>query len=193
MTSEPELSTNGHGTEGTETALVALYETCYERVARYIALRIGWTHDADDLASEVFVRALRNAASYQDTGKPMEAWIFRIAHNLAVDYLRKSGRRARNVQLDEATDLDSGESVHGQLEREIELSELKHAIEQLPPAQREVVNLRFGAGLRPDEIAQSIGKKSTTVRWLQHAAIERLRSIMVTDDASQANGRPPTK
>ena len=192
MPFEPETMLNGNGGNDTELALVSLFETCYDRVARYIALRIGRTHEADDLASEVFVRALRGAANYRDTGKPLEAWLFRIAHNISIDYLRKRDRRPRHVQLDEVYDIESGDSVHADLERDIELSELRTAIEQLPPAQREVVNLRFGAGLRPDEIAVAIGKKSTTVRWLQHAAIERLRTIMrPANGAEHANGAAP--
>ena len=165
-------------TTSTEQAIVRVYEDSYERVARYIAVRIGRVHEAYDLASEVFVRALRNASSYEDSGKPLEAWIFRIARNLAVDYLRKHARRARQVQLDEVLGLESSASVHGEVERRMELSDLRDAIAQLPPAQKEVVDLRFGAGMRPDEIAESIGKKCTTVRWLQHAAVERLRTLM---------------
>ena len=65
-----------------EDSLVNLYEESYEKVARYIFVRIGNQHEAEDLASETFLRALRSLDSYQERGLPMEAWVFKIAHNI---------------------------------------------------------------------------------------------------------------
>ena len=76
-----------------EDALASLYEESYGKVARYIFARIGNQQEAEDLASETFVRALKSVDSYQERGLPMEAWIFKIAHNLVVDYLRKMAKR----------------------------------------------------------------------------------------------------
>lgn len=63
-------------------SIEALYESHYERVARYIAFRIGNVTEAEDMASEVFIRALRSVETYKETGAPLEAWIFKIARNL---------------------------------------------------------------------------------------------------------------
>ncbi|MEX2599563.1 MAG: sigma-70 family RNA polymerase sigma factor [Dehalococcoidia bacterium] len=183
----PQPLSSGEG-PNIELAVIELFETCYARVVRYIAFRTGRTHEAEDMASEVFLRALRNAHTYEDTGKPLEAWIFRIAHNMVVDHLRKMGRRGRSVPLDETSAITSSDSVHANVEREDQLAELRAAIAKLPPAQREVVTLRFGAEMKPGEIAEAIGKKPTTVRWLQHAAVERLRTLMRVD---VAEAHPP--
>src|SRR5262245_5209642 len=80
-------------------AVAALYESHFERVARYINVRIGSQMDAENMASEVFIKALNAADSFKETGAPMEAWIFKIAHNLTVNYLRDRSRRPASVPI----------------------------------------------------------------------------------------------
>ena len=82
-------------------ALADLFEEYYQRIARYIAVRIGNQDDADDLAVDVFVRAAEHIGSFRQRGIPVQAWLFRIAHNLVVDYLRRSSRR-KTAPLEEA-------------------------------------------------------------------------------------------
>ncbi len=86
------------------TALTDLLETHYERIARYIAVRIGSKDYAEELAADVFVRALERIDTFQWRGVPMQAWLFRIAHNLAVDHLRRNSRRPTTV-LDDALNI----------------------------------------------------------------------------------------
>ena len=83
-------------------ALTDLFEEYYERITRYIAVRVGNRADAEELASDVFVRAVENIGSFQWRGVPLQAWLYRIAHNVAVDHLRRSSRR-KSGPLDEAT------------------------------------------------------------------------------------------
>ena len=74
-------------------ALADLFEEYYERIARYIAVRIGNQNDAEELAGDVFVRATEHIGSFQWRGVPVQAWLYRIAHNLVVDHLRRNSRR----------------------------------------------------------------------------------------------------
>lgn len=159
-------------------ALVALFETHYERVARYIAVRIGNPDEAEDLASEVFVRALRAIDSYRDTGAPMEAWLFKIARNSVVDHLRDRGRRPAPAPLQEALAVGSRESPTEHLEYAEEVQQLAQAMERLSEAQRQVLSLRFGAEMTSEQVAQVLGKKPGAVREMQSAAIGRLRQLL---------------
>ena len=86
--------------EKREDALVSLYEESYERVVRYIFVRIGNREEAEDLASGVFLKALNSLDTYQERGLPMVAWVFRIAHNIVVDYLRKTSKK-QMVRIDD--------------------------------------------------------------------------------------------
>lgn len=147
-------------------------------MARYIAVRIGSLDEAEDLASEVFVRALASMERYQDTGAPMEAWLFKIAHNLAVDHLRAKSRRPRLVPLDEHNPGAGTDNPGEDLERQEERRELQQAMERLTEAQRQVLALRFGSGLTSAEVAVVIGKKPGAVREMQSAGIKKLRQIL---------------
>lgn len=147
-------------------------------MARYIAARTGNAGEAEDLASEVFVRALRSADSYRDTGAPMEAWIFRIAHNIVVDYLRQKSRRPASVTLENAFALVAKDNPGEDLEHQQEVLQLRKAIDQLSEAQRQVLALRFGAELTSEQAAQALGKKPGAVREMQSAAIKKLRQLL---------------
>jgi DNA-directed RNA polymerase specialized sigma24 family protein len=81
--------------EDKERKLISLYDEYYGKVARYAYVRIGDKQGSEDIASEVFTKALDSLKTYQERGLPMQAWLFRIAHNLVVDHLRKVSQRKR--------------------------------------------------------------------------------------------------
>ena len=164
----------------TRDAIAALFETHFERVARFIYLRTGSTADAEDLASEVFVRAVRSAASYVDTGAPLEAWIFRIARNISVDHLRKQSRNPSSVPIQEAASLpDPGGRPEETAELHDDLRMLQEAMGQLTEAQQEVLSMRFSdAEMTSNEIATVLGRSPGSVREMQSAAVKRLRQIL---------------
>lgn len=159
-----------------EDELVQVYEEGYERVVRYIFARIGHRDEAEDLASEVFVKALRSLGSYEERGLPMLAWVFRIAHNLVVDHLRKTSKK-QLVRIDEMVVPDLSDPQEA-AEFTDEVERLSRALEHLSPAQREVVALRFFSGLSAADCATILGKKPGTVREMQSAAIKSLRRVM---------------
>jgi RNA polymerase sigma-70 factor (ECF subfamily) len=132
----------------------------------------------------VFVRALRSSDRFDGKSAPLEAWIFRIAHNLLVDHLRARSRRPIGVSIDEepaiaqAMVADSGLPQES-LERDDEIAILRKAMEQLTEAQQQVLALRFSdRDMTSEQIAVILGRKPTAVREMQSAAIKRLRTIL---------------
>jgi len=75
-------------------AFAQLYEGYFDRIYRYVVLRIGNEMEAEDVTQQVFLNALRSISSFRWKGVPFSAWLFRIAHNQVVDYLRKKTRQA---------------------------------------------------------------------------------------------------
>ncbi len=75
-----------------ENRLASLYDEYFDKIARYIYARLGDRNEAEDLAGEVFLKALESLKSYKERGIPMQAWLYRIARNVSVDHLRKRGR-----------------------------------------------------------------------------------------------------
>ena len=159
-------------------AVASLYETHYERVTRYIAARIGSVDDSQELASDVFMKALRSVDSYKESGAPMEAWIFKIAHNLVVDHLRSRSRRPAYVPLEDASSLAGEDDPSKEAERRQALLNLKKAMERLSEAHRQILSLRLGAEMSSEQVAQVIGKKPGAVREMQSAAVKKLRQIL---------------
>ncbi|MBI2171970.1 MAG: sigma-70 family RNA polymerase sigma factor [Chloroflexi bacterium] len=167
------------GPSSTRSAIANLYETHFERVARYISVRIGNFSEAQDLASEVFIRALRSADSYKDVGAPLEAWLFKIARNLSIDHLRQKARRPVQVPVEALFSLaaDTDDPIDS-LHHQEEVKRLHDAVQHLSEAQRQVIALRFGGEMSADEIALVMGKKPGAVREMQSAAIRKLRQLL---------------
>jgi len=156
--------------------LGALFDSCYPRIARYAYARTGNRTDAEDIAAEVFVRALESLDSYQERGLPMEAWLFRIAHNLVVDHLRR-GSRFERAEEDEAALPDSPDPTHIAEER-LMMARVRTAMTRLTKDQREVLSLRFFGGLSSRETADVLHKSDGAVREMQRAALEKLRGVL---------------
>jgi RNA polymerase sigma-70 factor (ECF subfamily) len=159
-----------------EIRLAGLYEEYYDKIARYVYVHIGNKEEAEDIAGEVFLRALKSLKLYREQGVPMQGWLFRIAHNLTIDYLRKMDKR-RTVPIDSVVLRANGDPVDT-AERNIEFERVTEAMKQLTTEQREVINLRFFGGLTSKEVGGVLGKSDGAVREMQRAAIEKVRGIM---------------
>jgi RNA polymerase sigma-70 factor (ECF subfamily) len=162
-----------------ETQLSDLYEEYYDKIAHYVYVHIGSKEEAEDIAGEVFLKALKSLKSYREQGVPMQGWLFRIAHNLTVDYLRKVDKR-RTVPSDSVV-LTGNDNPMETAEKKIEFERVTEAMKQLSTEQREVINLRFFGGFTSKEVGGILGKSDGAVREMQRAAIEKLRGIMGVD------------
>ena len=157
--------------------LADLYEQYYDRITRYVAARIGNRDDAEDMAGDVFLRALDSLGTFEQRGVPLQAWLFKVAHNLVVDYYRRHSRR-QSVPLDEALPLPGKSDPAGEVEHRMTMERVYQSLEQLNPAQREVVALRFMGGLSSEEAGVVMGRTSGAIRELQRTAIKALRGML---------------
>lgn len=163
---------------GDSHAFSLLYQEYVRSIYQYIYVRVdNNSEQAEDLTQEVFLKALDNLGKYKFRGKPFTSWLFRIAHNLVIDYYRRSSKN-RASTITESTIIVAEENPAMEAERSAELNELKKAIEQLPSQQKEVISLRFVSGLSIAETADIIGKTSGNVKKLQHVALVKLKKIM---------------
>ena len=157
--------------------LTDLYEALYDRIARYVTARTGSRDLGEDLAAEVFVRAVESIGSFRERGAPIEAWLFRIAHNLVVDHYRRSARRPA-VVLDDAMQLAGAADTAAEVEQRLAMERVRQMMEHLNPAQQEVISLRFSGELSAEETGAVMGRTSGAVRELQRTALKALRALM---------------
>ena len=165
--------------QGHSEAFAGLYEAFYDKIYRYVMFKTGDTLEAEDLTEEVFLRMLESIGSFKWQGYPFTSWLFRIAHNLVIDYYRKAGRQ-KKTSLDDAMRVVGSDNVDVDRKLDVELSikEVKEAMGGLTRLQQEVLSLRFAGGLSVAETAEAMGKKENAVKALQHAAIKKLRTLL---------------
>lgn len=160
---------------GGEREFAELYERYFDRVYGYLRLVLRNSHEAEDAAQEVFVKAFQSIADYEARGRPFRAWLFTIARNHGVSLLRK--RREVAIESDEMdTRLEREDSGSDSIElRGVTDKEFLVLIERLPIAQRQVIALRFMLDLKNAEIAEILQKEPNAVRALQHRALGNLK------------------
>ncbi len=165
---------------GDQEALGDLYSFYFPRVYRYVAGRVWSTEDAEDVTEEIFLRVVANLKRFQWRGLPFGAWIFRIARNEVVSHARRQQRRGAPAPLSD-TIPDARQDHVAAYEQEVTLELVRDASARLPAAQRDVIAMRFGAGLSVAETASTLGKTENNVKVLQHKAVARLRRTVRRD------------
>ena len=163
--------------EHDEAALTQLYEENFDKIYRYIVLKIGDRTEAEDMTQQVFLKAFKSISGYKSKGSPFSSWLFRIAHNQVVDHWRRKSKRA-TVPLEETLVGSSNSNPSAEAEQKMDIESLAAATRRLTNLQREVISLRFAGGLSVAEAAKSMGKSEGAVKALQHSAILSLRKMM---------------
>ncbi len=164
--------------KGDEEAFAQLYEEHFNKIYRYIYLRLGNQAEAEDLTQEVFVKILKAIGSYKWRNLPFTSWLFRIAHNQVIDYLRKESKVEKVALEDDVASFDE-RNPELIVEQNLEIEELIGNIKKLSPAQHEVISLRFGSELSVAEVAKALGKNTGTVKALQYNGIVALRRMLL--------------
>lgn len=168
--------------DGEDDAFAELYELFYGKVYRYVYFKTGKTEEAEDISEEVFLRMLESIQSFRWKGATFSSWLFRIAHNLIVDYFRKN-HRDKTTPIEEIGKIPNPAAIdiESQMDFKRKLQEVRLAMKNLTKLQQDVLAYRFAAGFSLNETATAMDKNTNAVKALQHAAIKNLRNL-VTDN-----------
>jgi RNA polymerase sigma-70 factor, ECF subfamily len=165
-----------------------LFDHFNPRVYRYVAGRVSQRSDAEDLTQLVFVKALEALPRYEQRGIPFGGWLFRLARNAVIDHLRT---RREHSPLDAAADRLDVAGPDEVASLGMALEEVGQALATLTDDQRDVIALRFFAGLSAREAAAVMGKREGTVRGIQFRAIAALRRRLALDADGPAPATTP--
>ena len=164
----------GFAQQGDREALEALYLLHFDRIYSYLHLSVGNRHDAEDLTTQTFLKMLEAIGRFRWQSAPFSAWLFRIAHNLAIDHFRAS----RRWQPEEDVPEPAGEeepSAEAQALQSIGRQSMLELIEDLSPEQQQVLTLKFVFNFPNAEVATILGKTEGAVKSLQHRALVSLQ------------------
>jgi len=153
-----------------------LYERYIVQIYRFVYSRTRDQTAAEDVTSEVFMKALKSIGRYQDTGKPFSAWLYQIAVNSVADRYRA----ARPVEdIDDQRDLAiSGPALEEIAAQRDELRQIWAVIETLPAQQRTAMVLKFQEDLKIEDIAVAMGKTPGAVKLLIHRGVTKVRATL---------------
>ena len=164
-------------------ALAELYDR-YSRAAYGLALRVVRDRAlAEDTVQDAFLAVWRSASSFSTSRGSARAWIMTLTHRRAVDIVRREEVRATAPLADGE---GGGETVD--LLLGLERQRVRRALEALPPAQREALELAYYAGLTQSEIAARLGQPLGTIKTRTFSALARLRALLA--DAEPASPEP---
>lgn len=160
--------------QGDRDALEELYLLHFDRIYSYVHMSVGNRHDAEDLTTQVFLKMLESIGKFRWRSAPFAAWLFRIAHNLAMDHFRASRRWQPEEEVPEPEPPDESAAEEEALES-IGRQSMLELIERLSHEQQQVLTLKFVFNFSNAEAATILDKTEGAIKSLQHRAIASLQ------------------
>ena len=162
--------------EGDRDALATLYERYVRRLYTYVYYRTHHRETAEDIVSEVFLRALEHISSFDPARGNVSAWFHGIAHNLIIDHFR---RLKPTQAIEDVWDLSSDTNVPRDADTALQVEKVREALKTLTPEQREMMILRLWDGYPFAEIAALTGKSEAACKMAFGRALKKIRSILL--------------
>ena len=185
-----EASLVARAKERSPTAWAEVYDAHYEQLYRYCYARTGDQAAAADLASRVFLEALEGIDRYVYRGRPLLAWLYRIARNLVSDHRRAVQRESAALQH-AASALEPHDP--GPASSAADRHDLQVALQRLTDDQQQVIALRYYSGYTTAEIAAAMGRSERAIYSLEVRALAALRRILDPASAQPAAAGSPVK
>ena len=169
---------------GDAEAFGVLYDRHVSAVYRYVFYRVRNEAEAEDVTSDVFMKALRAISRYEPR-QAFLAWLYRIARNAVIDRGRRLASRTQ-VTFEDALSHGAADQVVDPNESLLAGSDataLRSAIRNLTPLQQEVIILRYVEGLDTAEICRITGRRDGTIRGIEFRALGALRGLIPSREA----------
>lgn len=166
--------------DGNENGFTTLWRFHNSRLTRFVQSKLyGSTIDPDEVVSETWLNVARDIRSFKGEPTEFAAWLYTIARNRIIDAVRIRDRQVRpTAEIEEAFWIPSPVTVEKEFEGNESVQRIVAAIQQLPPAQAEILLLRLISDLSVEETAKIVKKSSNSVRVLAHRGLTSLKEIL---------------
>lgn len=178
---------------GDPDAVGAVYVALADRLLGYLTARVRDRAVAEDLLEATFLELLQKGHTIRGGAASIKVWLFRSAYFNVLDHLRKVKRRLEDLTDDESA-LDVLDATAGPEEQAMDSDlrrRVRQAMEQLSPEQRQVLLLRYVAGLSAPEVAEVLEKSDGAIRSLQHRGERALAKLLENERETSAPIVPP--
>lgn len=166
--------------KSSQTIFLKYYLQYYEKIYRYLYFRAYENKSlAEDLTSETFLKALEKFETF-DREKGFSSWIYAIARNCLIDYVRKQKNRGGEVSLEDQLEFlcrEEGEMLEA-IDAQFARKKILESLKNLSEKQRELILLKYFDQLENKEIVQMLGIDATTLRVQQHRALKKLKTLL---------------
>jgi len=166
--------------QGDRDALEELYLLHFDRIYSYLHMSVGNRHDAEDLTTQTFLKMLEAIGRFRWQSAPFSAWLFRIAHNLAMDHFRASRRWQPEEDVPEPLDAPEPSAEDAALHA-IGRKSMLELIDALSVEQQQVLMLKFLFNFSNGEAGTVLDKSEGAVKSLQHRALASLQKQLTQD------------
>lgn len=157
------------------TSFAALYQRYLDRIYLYLRARVTSDEDAADLTQQVFLQALAALPGYCQHGLPFAAWLFQIARNAVTDNYRRQRTMIPLENVPEGSQPLLAQDVETNILRQERVDRLRKLLANLDPAKRELLALRFAAGLSTPQIAAVVGRSHAAVKKELTRTLQKLK------------------
>jgi len=168
--------------QGDEASFAILFDIFFDKIYRYINFRVN-PNEVEDLVSEVFLRVVEKFNTYSEKkNASFSAWIFKIAHNLVIDFYRK---KKELLGLDD--DLENNEiffmqnieyeDLEDSVNKNLDTKKMYELLKKLPAKYREILELKYLEGFSNKEISKITNKSEGNIRLIQLRALREMRKI----------------
>ncbi|HEY4214311.1 MAG TPA: sigma-70 family RNA polymerase sigma factor [Steroidobacteraceae bacterium] len=159
----------------------ALYADQAPRVYNFFRFRLGSQSEVEDLTARTFEKAWRSRATYRSELAAFSTWLFTIARNVAIDHM---AARRLHLPLDDAAHVAAEGTPEQEVERGSDLARLALLTAGLPERERELIALKYGAGLDNRLISRLTGLSESNVGTILHRTVRALRAQWFADEAA---------
>jgi len=168
---------------GERAALEELYLIHFDRIYSYLHVSVGNRHDAEDLTTQTFLKMLESIGRFRWQSAPFSAWLFRIAHNLAMDHFRARRRWQPEEEVPEPAGSEEP-SAELQAMQSIGRQSMLELIQDLSPEQQQVLTLKFVFNFANADVATILEKTEGAIKSLQHRALASLQKQIAQQQKS---------